>query len=319
MGAPFKEVIFNVPFDLDFVHANAPGIGLLGAYVSWKRRIPRVISYHTPLIDYLHYLPIPFFILKIKKIMNFWEKMGYNQFALTIVPTEGVKKSLIKRGFKGPFGFFPTCLDLQCLPKPAPRDTESFRQRYDLKDKKIILFVGRMGPEKGIDQILQLVPAIVKEDPTAHFLMVGKGPYLEQYKQIAHQNQLDKSVTFTGYLSEFDLFTAVNTATMGLIFASGSQIFDMTILEYWNYGLPLVIRNAMGIDEVIHDKENGLLFNTLEGAKANILAILKNDKLADQIRVGCCFDVHEKYDIRKIIPRLEHLYGQGAINYWNSI
>jgi glycosyltransferase involved in cell wall biosynthesis len=119
-------------------------------------------------------------------------------------------------------------------------------------------------------------------------------------------------------LNELDLFSAVSIATMGLIFASGSQIFDMTILEYWNFGLPLIIRNAMGIDEVVHDKENGLLFTTLKGAKENILTLLKNQELADRIRANCKRDVHEKYDIRKCITRLERLYGQGAINYWNS-
>ncbi len=316
---PLKEIFFGIPFELDFVHANHAGMGTFAAVASWKRRIPRVISYHTPVIYYLNYMPLPFFFFRSKNVVNYLVRLSYKQFMLNIVPTEGVKNALIKRGFKGPFGYFPTCLDLQSLPKPSINDLDAFRERFKLSNKKIVIFVGRMSPEKGIDQMFRLLPSIAKKVPSVHFLMVGTGPYLEEYKKISQQPPFKGRITFTGYLSDFDLFTAISISNVGLIFSNIAQIFDMAILEYWNYGLPLVIRNAMGIDEVVSDNENGLLFNYLSEAKDKIIALLTNDALSSKIRANCKQTVTQKYDIRKNIIQLERLYKHGAELYYSSL
>ncbi len=305
---PLKEIFSGISIDLDIVHANSSGIGVLAGLTSYRQRIPRIISYHTPLVHYTSYAPLPFFILRNARLVNYLERLVYNQFNMTIVPTEGVKKELIRRGFTGPFGFFPTCLDLQSLPHPSRRDLKDFEARYNLTRKKVILFVGRMSPEKGVNQILQLIPAIIKEEPNTHFLMVGTGPFLEDYKQKCRQMNLTKYVTFTGYLNDYDLFTAINLAQIGLIFVNEAQIFDMTILEYWNYGLPLIIRKAMGIEEVVEDQYTGLLFSSMQEAKRNILLLLKDDELRTKIRNNCRKTVEEKYNIRKTIINLENLY-----------
>ncbi len=307
---PLKEIFTGIPCDLDIVHANSPGIGVLAGITSYRQRIPRVISYHTPLIYYTNYAPLPFIFLRNQRFVNYLERLVYNQFNCTIVPTEGVKNELNRRGFRGPFGFFPTCLDLQSLPKPSRHDVKVFQEKYDLFDKKIILFVGRMSPEKGINQILKLIPKITNEEPNAHFLMVGTGPYLQEYKKMSEDLHLHGNVTFTGYISDHDLFTSISLAYMGLIFVKEAQIFDMTILEYWNYALPLIIRKAMGIEAIVQDKENGLLFSSLKEAKINILKLLENDDLHDQIRVNCKQSVQQHYDIRKCIMKLEELYEQ---------
>ena len=234
--------------------------------------------------------------------------MVYNQFHLNIVPTQGVQNALIKRGFRGPFGFFPTCLNLGQLPSPTSQDLNAFREKFGLENKKVVLFVWRMSPEKGIDQILQLVPGIIKREPNTHFLMVGKGPYLEYYRQLTKDSKIEKHVTFTGYLSDFDLFSAISISHLGLIFVGEAQIFDMAILEYWNYGLPLVIRHAMGIDEVVHEKETGLLFSNLTEAKEKILMLLQNDDLHKSMSSNCKSTVEKNYDIRDCIKILESLY-----------
>ncbi|MFX1294962.1 MAG: glycosyltransferase [Promethearchaeota archaeon] len=315
---PLKEIFLGIPFDLDIVHANHIGMGIFAATTSWKRQIPRIISYHTPLIHYLNYIPLPLFFFRSKKLVNFFIRLSYHRFGLTIVPTQGVKNELIRRGFKGPFGFFPTCLDLQNLPKPSTKDLDVFRQKYNLNGKKIVLFVGRMSPEKGVNQILYLIPAILKKEPNTHFLMVGTGPFLEYYKELTEKKDLNGNVTFTGYVSDFDLFTAISIANLGLIFVNKAQIFDMTILEYWNYGLPLVIRRAMGIEEIVIDNETGLLFNNLKEAKNKILALLQNKNLSDRISENCKRTVEQKYDIKKCIIILERLYRRCAEDYYNS-
>ena len=313
---PFREIFFGISDELDIVHANHAGMGSFAAVASWKRRIPRVISYHTPIIHYLNYMPLPLFFLRSAWLVNFLVRSAYKRHILNIVPTQGVKNELVKRGFKGPFGFFPTCLDLQSLPKPSSKHLDAFRDRYSLNGKKVILFVGRMSPEKGVDQILHLIPPVIKKVPTAHFLMVGTGPFLELYRKRANNSDLAGHVTFTGYLSDFDLFSAISISDVGLNFSNIAQIFDMAMLEYWNYGLPLVVRKAMGIEEVVQDNENGLLFNTLIEAKDKILSLLTNAELAAKIRTNCKRTVEEKYDIRKKIVQLEKLYAYGAKIYY---
>ncbi|MHA1129656.1 MAG: glycosyltransferase [Candidatus Helarchaeota archaeon] len=308
VSLPFKEIFTGIPFQFDVVHANSAGMGVFAGITSYRQRIPRIISYHTPLIHYTDYAPLPFFFVRSKRLVNYLERLVYNSFNLIIVPTEGVKDDLARRGFRGPFGFFPTCLNLQDLPHPSRQELRTFRERFNLLNKKIILFVGRMSPEKGVTQILELIPSIIRVDPDVHFLMVGTGPFFEEYKRMSRELNLTEWVTFTGYLNDHDLFTAISIAYIGLIFVNEAQIFDMTILEYWNYGLPLIIRKAMGIEEIVQDNYNGLLFSNLEEAKAKILSLLKSDNLHRQIRTNCKYIVTRHYDIQKTIIQLEGLY-----------
>jgi glycosyltransferase involved in cell wall biosynthesis len=83
---------------------------------------------------------------------------------------------------------------------------------YALDWEQIVLFVGRMYPQKGPGHLIEAIPGILEEKPEAKFVMCGSGA-TEHYKGIAKEVAGDK-VHFPGYVSDNELLSLMKSAEM---------------------------------------------------------------------------------------------------------
>src|SRR5690606_29196362 len=75
-------------------------------------------------------------------------------------------------------------------------------KQYDLAGKKIILTIGRLVARKGQDTVIKSLPAVLHEEPLAHYVIAGDGAYKNHLKDLVRQLKLSDSVTFTGRFDE---------------------------------------------------------------------------------------------------------------------
>ena len=124
------------------------------------------------------------------------------------------------------------------------------RKKYQIKEKNILLYVGRVSPEKNVPLVIetfQSLPPHLKKD--THLLIVGDGPLLKQLKQ-QNMNQ----VTFTGFLEEEELAMVYASSDL-FIFPSTTETFGNVVLEAMGSGLPVIGSNQGGVKHLIqHDK-----------------------------------------------------------------
>lgn len=83
---------------------------------------------------------------------------------------------------------------------------------YALDYEKLILFVGRMYPQKGPGHLIEAMPGILNRNPEAKFVMCGSGS-TEHYKKIAKKKVGDK-VFFPGYVPDEELISLMKSASM---------------------------------------------------------------------------------------------------------
>lgn len=83
---------------------------------------------------------------------------------------------------------------------------------YALDWENIVLFVGRMYPQKGPGHLIEAMPEILDDSPDAKFVMVGSGA-TEHYKGIA-KSQVGEKVHFPGYVSDSELLSLMKTAEL---------------------------------------------------------------------------------------------------------
>lgn len=83
---------------------------------------------------------------------------------------------------------------------------------YALDWEKIVLFVGRMYPQKGPGHLIEAMPEILDSYGEAKFVMVGSGA-TEYYKDIA-KSKVGNKVHFPGYVSDQELLSLLKTAEM---------------------------------------------------------------------------------------------------------
>lgn len=149
--------------------------------------------------------------------------------------------------------------------------SEEFRRKVTNGDasKTIILYVGRLAKEKGLEYITCIIETI----PNAQFVFVGDGPIRSDLEKLFEY----PNVTFTGFLKGEQLAEAY--ASSDIFFTpSQTEAFANTVLEAFKSGLPVVAYEAPGIIDLQNKTQAALLSapNDLAGMMANLLTLLNN-------------------------------------------
>jgi 1,2-diacylglycerol 3-alpha-glucosyltransferase len=266
---------------IDIVHAHAPVLlGLQGMLIAKKMKLPIVATYHTHLPDYLPYLldgKFPGFVNSIsQKTAKGLIKFVYSMADVSTAPTNELVKELKKYGIKNARRLI-NGIDLKAL-KSSRDNVEKIRKRYSISaNKKIILYVGRIGFEKRLEVLFNSMKRLKSKD--CCLLVVGSGPQLENYKELVQDKGL-KNVIFTGYI-EKELLPATYESAQVFVSASDSETFGLTFIEAMAMGTPVIGVNKLGPRELIVDCECGYLIRpgSVKEMSEKIDKILKDPKL----------------------------------------
>ncbi|MBL7055964.1 glycosyltransferase family 4 protein [Candidatus Woesearchaeota archaeon] len=80
---------------------------------------------------------------------------------------------------------------------------ENIIKKYDLKGRKVFLYVGRIAPHKGIHLLIKSFNLAKKSMPNSKLLLVGKPTFPRYYEKL--KKRVDKGVIFTGFVEDEDL------------------------------------------------------------------------------------------------------------------
>lgn len=132
------------------------------------------------------------------------------------------------------------------------KDIKEFRNKYDIKSyEKIILFVGRVHPIKGLDLLFKTFNEIIKVKKDIRLFIVG--PYDTKYKLSLMNllsNEAKIKVCFTGMLEGKDKeLIFINSDVFVLL--SYSENLGMVVIEAMQHRLPIIIGNNVGISSLI--------------------------------------------------------------------
>lgn len=137
-------------------------------------------------------------------------------------------------------------------------DMHNYTPNFEPRTENRILFVGRITGEKQLDK---LVRAFAKLDPAlnASLELVGGGDQESYLRQLAASLGVGKRVTITGYVEESFLRSELTRATV-FAMPSIAELQSIATMEAMASGLPIVAANAMALPHLVHDGDNGFLF-----------------------------------------------------------
>ncbi|WP_403024699.1 glycosyltransferase [Salinibacterium sp. GXW1014] len=192
-------------------------------------------------------------------------------------------------------------------------DASLYTPSFEQPKEHRIVFVGRVTGEKHIDVLLR---AVAKLDPALDTKVdiVGGGDQLAALKQLAVSLGIRSNVNFTGYVSDEDL-RAVLTRASVFAMPSIAELQSIATMEAMASGLPVVAADAMALPHLVHDGENGFLF---EPGDADDLA----DKLTRVLRMPwdealqlkrASLKLIEAHDIERTLNTFESLYRGEAV------
>jgi 1,2-diacylglycerol 3-alpha-glucosyltransferase len=294
---------------IEIVHAHAPILlALQGVLIAKKKGIPSVATYHTHFPDYLPYLldgKFPQLLNKIslkttKKLIKF----VYTLVDVPTAPTKELVRELRKYGVMNAIRLV-NGVDLDKMDCKDEIICE-FREKYSIpKNKKIVLYLGRVGFEKKIGVLLEALKKLKSKD--WHMLVVGSGPQLDNYKQQANNLGIE-NITFTGFIDK-KYVPAAYIASDIFVCASDSETFGLTFVEAMACKKPVIGVNKLGPKEIIDNEINGYLVrpgNSSQLAK-RIDQLLKSESLRHRLGLAAAEKAKE-FSLEKNVSQTLEIY-----------
>jgi glycosyltransferase involved in cell wall biosynthesis len=256
-------------FRPDLVHAVNPFIlGPGGIYYARRLNVPLVASYHTNVAAYARYYNLNF----LSNAARWWTRQLHNRAELNLCTSENALDYLLKEGIKR-VRLWPQGVD----PRRFHPDRASQRWREQLcggqAAERLLLYVGRLAPEKGIESLR----AIVQEIPGTRLAIVGDGPARGNLELVF----AGTPTVFTGLLQGDDLAAAYASAD-AFLFPSTTDTLGLAMIEALASGLPIIAARSDASREVVSEGENGLFYEA--GSRGALAAAVRRLFSSDAYR-----------------------------------
>jgi glycosyltransferase involved in cell wall biosynthesis len=263
-------------FQPDIVHIQDHyplGAGM--ARAAWKRRVRRI---RCEIVGTNHFLPDNFIssmplISSIRPLHPLvrrilWRQClkVYRRVDLNTAPTRTAARIFEDQCVRAHVEAISCGVDLNAFrPDPAV-DRQAVRRRFGLDpDAPLLLYVGRLDPEKRLDVMLEAFRTL--EVGEAQLAIGGRGRLEQRLRDRSEALGLERRVRFLGFVPEqeiHDLFAAADCFAM----PSEAELQSIATLEAMATGLPVLASDAGALPEIVEDGVNGALFHSGDPAHA---------------------------------------------------
>jgi glycosyltransferase involved in cell wall biosynthesis len=226
------------------------------------------------------------------------------------MPTEMAIGDLIpknRKRFKVSVEALSNGVDLSSFRPGKPR--MDILRKYDIDMKKPrVLYVGRVDPEKSIENVVEAFSMATSKIPSIEFLIVGDGIAKNSLIKLTKEKGVEDKVKFLGRVMPPDLYEIYKTGTV-FATASETETQGIVLIEAAATGLPLIAVDAGAVRELCQNKKNGILCKPKKIRQmANAMVkILSDAKLREMYSEGS-IEVAKKHDINRTLSRFEEIY-----------
>jgi len=295
----FKMYFFIRREKPDIIHTHTPKAGVIGMFAAYIANVP--IRLHTvaglPLLE----------TTGIKRIiLNFVEKLTY-KFSTKIYPNSyGLKEIILKNNFtvKNKLKIIgngsSNGIDTNYFNSDLISKEQNQILRSNLKIEKndfVFIFIGRIVGDKGINELVEAFNLFSKETSKTKLLLVGNfedelDPISKSSKNIISNN--DK-IILAGYQNDVRPYFSISDV---LIFPSYREGLPNVVLQAGAMGLPSIVSNINGCNEIIENNTNGLVIKVkcIDAIYDAMIKITSDKILFNKLRLNSRDSIKIKYE-----------------------
>ena len=283
----------------DIVHIQSHiiiGRGL--TRIAHERGIPVIATNHVMAENILDHTAMPKFIDDI--VLRFAWADAKRTFDMTRAVTTPTRKAA---------DFLERTIQTQgVVPISCGIDRRNYTPVIAPREKNRILFVGRLTGEKQVDVVLR---AVAKLDPAldVHFDIAGGGDQRKALETLTAQLGLEDRVTFHGRVTDEQLRELYSRSSVFAI-ASIAELQSIVTMEAMASALPVVGANAVALPHLVHDGENGHLFEpgNIDDLADKLTQVLTASPAEYERMQRASLDGVAVHDINRTLDTFEALY-----------
>ena len=230
--------------------------------------------------------------------------------ATEVIVNSNYMKSEIQRLFGLPYekiNVVPNGVNLN-LYDGVERDY-NFRRQYAADNEKIILYVGRLVYEKGVQNLIAAMPKVLNGYHDSKLIIAGKGGMIDELRDEVRRLNIENKVYFTGYLN-LEQVTKMYKCADVAVFPSTYEPFGVVALEGMLSGTPVVVSDIGGLNDIVQHRENGMksYAGNPNSIADSILELLYNPGLCVELSRAAKAKVKSQYNWTKIAQDTHFIY-----------
>ncbi len=250
--------------------------------------------------------------IKVGKTLFYFKhhRKVYRSSRKVIAVSEQLGEHMVKCGFasKENMVIIPNGIDLNRF-KPG-LSTREVEESLDLGDERILLFVGRVRREKGVDLAIRALPHLVEKLGPVKLVIVGEGDFADEVPPLARSLGVEDRVLQVGRVEEEQVPKYYNLADAFLMPSTRWEALPLSLLEAIATGVVVVASDVGGIPSVIRDGYNGILVKKgdLDSLVEGCVRAMSPSSV--EMPRNARHTAEERFDARKMIDSVVEVYDQ---------
>jgi glycosyltransferase involved in cell wall biosynthesis len=315
--SPFMDRLIP-SLKLDVIHAHHPVLlGQAAASKAQELDLPLVFTFHTQYKEYTQYVPLHQEAVQnfLKDTIHTWLRDYMRKCQHIVVPSKSMLDILVQDyGLKSRYTIIPTGIDLRSF---SGADGEILRAENGWGDDRVMISIGRLGPEKNWRMLLKSAAIVIRNNPSLRVVIIGDGPERQALLDFSSQLGISERVDFIGEVP-FSRVPSYLKAADFFGFASTAETQGLVTLEALAAGLPVVAVNASGTRDILeHDRQGMLVENQPEAIAAAISRLLNEENLLSRFQAAA-LDRAKDFDINIPANKLINVYEQAMQDKQND-
>lgn len=190
-------------------------------------------------------------------------------------------------------------------------EKKKHHKKYAAKNEKIVAYIGRLVPEKGVNILLGAIKPVLKKMPNTKFVVAGEGWHRNELERITKELKIEEKVLFTGYLPEEDFLAYFNVADI-LVVPSTYEPFGIVALEGMATNTPIIVSDVGGLSEIVDHRWTGMKVpaNNSDAMAESIVELLSDETLRKKIVTNANEKLKHVYDWSIIADQSIKVYKQ---------
>jgi len=191
-------------------------------------------------------------------------------------------------------------------------DFEKIKKVNAFPEKSDVIFAGRLLIHKNLNILIKSIQLIKEKIPKIKCLIIGDGPEKKRLETLTQKLNLEKNITFLGFLESHDNVYALMKSSKVFVLPSTREGFGIVVIEANACGIPVITMDHKdnASRDLIEEGRNGFICQLdEEEIKKRIIKILINNS-SREMQKKVCMDLAKKYDWNKIVDEIEGVYSK---------
>ncbi len=187
--------------------------------------------------------------------------------------------------------------------------SDPLKRDYKIHETAVITFVGRLHPQKGITTLLEACQIVARDRPCLQWRLqlAGTGPLENELKAVTRKLTIEQQVSFLGHVDDVNGLLEQSDI---FVLPSLAEGMSNALLEAMTKGLPCIVTNIAGNNEMIAHDDNGWLVPPEDSlALANaIYSLALDQELRQRLGRAAASTVETKYSLDHVADQYLTLY-----------